>query len=68
MVAAVLLVASCAAYEWRNPGLPEAQWPRDEAERVGRAAAAVDSMPEHSTATLIMRYVIGVPPIAATVS
>jgi|AP59_1055472.scaffolds.fasta_scaffold189922_2 hypothetical protein len=35
MVAAVLLVASCAAYEWRNPGLPEAQWPRDEAEWVG---------------------------------
>jgi hypothetical protein len=35
MVAAVLLVASCAAHEWRNPGLPEAQWPRDEAEWVG---------------------------------
>ena len=42
MVAAVLLVASCAAYEWRNPGLPEAQWPRDEAECVGWAAAKVE--------------------------
>lgn len=42
MVAAVLLVASCAAYEWRNPGLTEAHWPRDEAEWVGRAAAKVE--------------------------